>query len=474
MATEMDASSPPPPPPSSATCPSFPRSTPESLPPVEVCELCKTNDTSPELVCSNTLDNVHSFCRPCMEDYVMRSLPTSSSRKPNASIACPLLKQQQQQEEDTLHGSPPCDCMAMSMSVIGDVLFHMMQRMTPPGSFEAAMLETSTTPISRKHNEQDKDASTVVRTAMLGNNQTQSELSPNCFSEESQGTAATGSEPTRNCVSLGAEERKGEEKVEKCADEDSSQGKESDTNAKNDEDDFISALDRLVLVVQAVLTLGATGTCPQCGKRTLKEDGTCPRVQCNTECLCLWCYCCGNKRIERYQINEKFCPTCERTAGNDNSEKSWQVIIWDDEEEREFHRCRTLYYLKKVKDSVSPMLWNWLRNKHTTLLQGLGQANGVSSIWDRIDAAHTPQLYGRTTAKIVAWLDDVDEVINNFHKTTSYKFRHLPAGLLDTERISVSTFWTVTCGFLLVNSFLPPGWKALIQECLVRKQFKLG
>ena len=169
--------------------------------------------------------------------------------------------------------------------------------------------------------------------------------------------------------------------------------------------------------------------------------------------------------------------------------------------EDEFHFHRTLYFLKKVKDSVSPFLWKWLEMKHAHLLDTtLGTTRGVFP-WRAIDRANLPKLYGITKIDDVLWSSDVDEVIACFHNKTFYKFtnpsdtnynqRHdddvvlvrIPAihgdaddslthggggagtGLLGSDVVSVATFWVGLSTFLFLNSLdPPPKWHGALKK----------
>lgn len=151
----------------------------------------------------------------------------------------------------------------------------------------------------------------------------------------------------------------------------------------------LNDLDRLVRLVEEALTLGQQGKCPGCRIETVKTGG-CSTVNCKI-CKCKWCFCCGNAL--KGSIS---CSTCWNPS---SWHKTDSLLVLDQmpSDMTVPQRRKTLYFLKKVKDSVQPLLWSLLRSQYPHLLDGCSFLR-----WEDIDMATLPE-FGTTRPDGIAW-----------------------------------------------------------------------
>lgn len=150
--------------------------------------------------------------------------------------------------------------------------------------------------------------------------------------------------------------------------------------------DEVRTLEFLALAVQEALDLGHEAKCPKCGWRTFK-------TRCNMHMLCTrsfceskWCHCCGHIRE---QENGGFCKTCDNVPGEElrsNPLSRLKIAAFSDTSE--FNCRNVLYFVKTVKDSVSPDDWSLFQNRFPHGLPYEGTGGTLS--WYGIDHAAMP------------------------------------------------------------------------------------
>lgn len=155
----------------------------------------------------------------------------------------------------------------------------------------------------------------------------------------------------------------------------------------------------LVRAIEEALSLGQQSKCPGCGVATFK-DGGCMHMKCQMEyCQLPWCYGCGRPR----RGDSNPCVTC------DSKDTDLIISIWNLTETTYFHRRKTLFYLRLVKEAVHPLIWIVFKHKHPFLLQNL-ESPGLRLTWGEIDNAKMLVL-GQTKPDQVRWQSAMEPTI---------------------------------------------------------------
>eukprot|EP00540_Astrosyne_radiata_P007536 CAMPEP_0116855786 /NCGR_PEP_ID=MMETSP0418-20121206/19497_1 /TAXON_ID=1158023 /ORGANISM="Astrosyne radiata, Strain 13vi08-1A" /LENGTH=476 /DNA_ID=CAMNT_0004489009 /DNA_START=784 /DNA_END=2214 /DNA_ORIENTATION=+ len=86
----------------------------------------------------------------------------------------------------------------------------------------------------------------------------------------------------------------------------------------------------------------------------------------------------------------------------------------------EFHRRRMAYFVRQVKEALTPQLWLEFRNFNESLLHDT-PTRGRYILWEDVENA-TPPLFGNTTkARQLRWLKDADAIIRNLQSRPWYE-----------------------------------------------------
>lgn len=189
-----------------------------------------------------------------------------------------------------------------------------------------------------------------------------------------------------------------------------------------EEDDalpIVTTVDQyLIRAVQEALRLGRQGTCPQCGFKSDNVDDSLLSMRCPVKsCLYQWCFCCGRgdtrgKRgaTQRESYRESFfCTSCDDSTNVNmmyHRKGTFACCIVD---RHQFARCKTLYFLKQIKDNVPSALWKSFQQRHFCLWRELPAA-GLNVLWVDIDQATLP-LRGETRKEQVVWKSDMKPIL---------------------------------------------------------------
>lgn len=154
-----------------------------------------------------------------------------------------------------------------------------------------------------------------------------------------------------------------------------------------------------------ILALGGSVACPQCDLRGEKDDA-CMHIYCPA-CGCKWCYCCGRERAQ--------CTTCDGGGLFLESHPGWRRHRLHGETRgqgalQEFHRRRMIFFMWRLKKSVSSTLWQALESRYPRLLDNT-PTQGRSILWAEIkEDAKAPTL-GETRELYLRWWNDASPVI---------------------------------------------------------------
>ena len=172
--------------------------------------------------------------------------------------------------------------------------------------------------------------------------------------------------------------------------------------------------------VKEAIRLGNRRKCPICGYETKKTPDSLMTICKNVRCRCRWCICCGRAQYG------SFCQACDGSVataspGQVTLVRSCKGLSTKCSSVRDFYRRKILYFLKKIKDSVSPMHWQLLRCQIELHVSG-------SFSWDDIDQATCPR-YGLTHPHNIDWESDMNDVIASLKETlNSIEGRPKPCG----------------------------------------------
>ena len=163
-----------------------------------------------------------------------------------------------------------------------------------------------------------------------------------------------------------------------------------------------SPLERLWQEVVDALGRGGYVACPECGQHNQKDDehDDCMHMRCS--CGTRYCYCCGRPR----SICHSDGTGCDATSAQLESYPGWGGFAINGESRavgalHQFHKRRMAYFLRQVKATHSPTLWEDLSQAYPDILDNK-PTDGRSIQWEEIDSATAP-LFGRTTEDQLMW-----------------------------------------------------------------------
>lgn len=178
-------------------------------------------------------------------------------------------------------------------------------------------------------------------------------------------------------------------------------------------DEQRTPLGNLRHAVLEALTKGGTVCCPQCNAKGEKDD-QCMHITCES-CNTEWCYCCGRPRGSNG--TRAMCSRsngCDSVAAFLESHQGWAHFAIGNETPgagalHEFHRRRSAYFLKQLKQSTEAELWAELRDTYPDILNDVPTA-GRRIDWNAIDTAEIPT-FGETRPVDVRWAEEGREII---------------------------------------------------------------
>mmetsp|Transcript_30078 Transcript_30078/g.69380 ORF Transcript_30078/g.69380 Transcript_30078/m.69380 type:complete len:514 (+) Transcript_30078:180-1721(+) len=217
--------------------------------------------------------------------------------------------------------------------------------------------------------------------------------------------------------------------IGRIAVEDADRERRKATQAQEQAQDDRTYMQDIREAVEEALSLGGRLVCPQCHQRGEKDDA-CMHITCS-HCSCRWCYCCGRKRSDRSsgmsRRGSTWCAGCDARSPYLESNAGWEnhAIQFLNESRgfgalHEFHRRRMAYFVRQVKEALTPQLWLEFRNFNESLLHDT-PTRGRYILWEDVENA-TPPLFGNTTkARQLRWLKDADAIIRNLQSRPWYE-----------------------------------------------------
>jgi hypothetical protein len=168
----------------------------------------------------------------------------------------------------------------------------------------------------------------------------------------------------------------------------------------------ISLMHRLVNTVTEALSVGQRMICPKCSLQTVQHGG-CNIMTCSY-CQCIWCYSCGRSRSP-FGGSGCTCSIFILPVYYPHLAAHPEPRGLDHRATERFHKDKTLYFLKKIKDAVPSELWNEFRRTYDHVLRNV-PVEGQNLRWTSINHAVLPNLRG-TRSEDILWESEMDLAI---------------------------------------------------------------